>query len=153
MLPFPWRFSRASLDARQEFLAKLEGSRLRLAADLLLFLKVLAGLGYGNDARVRAAVGYEMRCEVDGGMPPLADSPQGLGDLQPARGGEDCDVVIVGSGAGGAASAAILAESGLDVLVLEAGPYMDSSTYPEEPLAALARSTGMAASRLPKGGR
>jgi choline dehydrogenase-like flavoprotein len=70
-------------------------------------------------------------------MPPLADSPHGLGDLQPARGGEDCDVVIVGSGAGGAASAAILAESGLDVLVLEAGPYMDSSTYPEEPLAAL----------------
>ena len=57
------------------FLAKLEGSRLPLAADLLLFLKVLAGLGYGNDAGVRAAVGYEMRCEVDGGMPPLADSP------------------------------------------------------------------------------
>jgi len=58
VLPFPWRFSRASLDARQEFLAKLEGSRLPFAADLLLFLKVLAGLGYGNDARVRAAVGY-----------------------------------------------------------------------------------------------
>ena len=137
VLPFPWRFSRASLDARQEFLAKLEGSRVPLAADLLLFLKVLAGLGYGNDAGVRAAVGYEMRCEVDGGMPSQADSPHGLGDLQPARGGEDCDVVIVGSGAGGASSAAILAESGLDVLVLEAGPYMDSSTYPEEPLAAL----------------
>jgi choline dehydrogenase-like flavoprotein len=137
LMPFPWRFSRASLDARQEFLAKLEGSRLPLAADLLLFLKVLAGLGYGNDARVRAAVGYEMRCEVEDGMPPIAEAGHGLGDLQPAGGGEECDVVVVGSGAGGAACAAILAEAGLDVLVLEAGPYMDSSTYPEEPLAAL----------------
>ena len=137
VLPFPWRFSRASLDARQEFLAKLEGSRLPLAADLLLFLKVLAGLGYGNDARVRAAVGYEMRCEVDDGMPLGAAAPHGLGDLRPPRGGEECDIAIVGSGAGGAACAAILAEAGLDVLVLEAGPYMDSSTYPEEPLAAL----------------
>ncbi len=36
----------------------------RFGGDLLLFLKVLAGLGYGNDAAVRAAVGYEMRCEV-----------------------------------------------------------------------------------------
>jgi choline dehydrogenase-like flavoprotein len=137
LLPFPWRFSRASVDARQGFLSKLEGSRLPFAADLLLFLKVLAGLGYGNDARVRAAVGYEMRCEVSNGMPPLADAPHGLGDMRPSPGGEECDVAIVGSGAGGAACAAILADAGLDVLVLEAGPYMDSSTYPEEPLAAL----------------
>src|SRR3954471_8175798 len=137
LLPFPWRFSRASVDARQGFLAKFEDSRLPFAADLLLFLKVLAGLGYGNDPRVRAAVGYEMRCEVSDGMPPLADAPHGLGDMRPAPGGEECDVAIVGSGAGGAACAAILADAGLDVLVLEAGPYMDSSTYPEEPLAAL----------------
>src|SRR5215217_8926852 len=51
LLPFPWRFSRASVDARQGFLARLEGSRLPFAADLLLFLKILAGLGYGNDSR------------------------------------------------------------------------------------------------------
>jgi choline dehydrogenase-like flavoprotein len=137
LLPFPWRFSRASVEARQEFLGRLEGSRFPYAADLLLFLKVLVGLGYGNDARVREAVGYEMRCEVSDGMPPLAEGPVGLGDLRPAAGGEDCDVAIVGSGAGGAACAAILAEAGLDVLVLEAGPYMDSSSYPDEPLAAL----------------
>ena len=137
LLPFPWRFSRASVAARQEFLVRLEGSRFPYAADLLLFLKVLAGLGYGNDAGVRAAVGYEMRCEVSDGMPPLTEGPAGLGDLRPPAGGEDCDVAIVGSGAGGAACATILAEAGLDVLVLEAGPYMDSSNYPDEPLAAL----------------
>ena len=55
-LPFPWRFSRASLEARQDFLRHLEDSSLPRAADLLLFLKVLTGLGYGNDARVQAAV-------------------------------------------------------------------------------------------------
>src|SRR5215207_5666664 len=137
LLPFPWRFSRASLAAREDFLARLERSRFPFAADLLLFLKVLAGLGYGNDPVVREAVGYEMRCAVSDGLPPVAGGPAGLGDLTPPIGGEECDVAIVGSGAGGAVCASILAEAGLDVLVLEAGPYMDSSSYPEEPLAAL----------------
>ena len=34
-----------------------------------------------------------------------------------------CDVVIVGSGAGGATMAAELAEGGLDVVILEEGRY------------------------------
>jgi choline dehydrogenase-like flavoprotein len=137
-LPFPWRFSRASLEARQDFLRRLEGSSIPRAGDLLLFLKVLAGLGYGNDSRVRDAVGYEMRCEVANGASGPEVLGSGLGDLKPPAGGEECDVAIVGSGAGGAVTAAILAEAGLDVVVLEAGPYMDRRTYPDEPLAALA---------------
>ena len=35
----------------------------------------------------------------------------------------ECDVCIIGSGAGGAMLAAGLAQQGLDVIMLEAGPY------------------------------
>lgn len=111
-----------------------------LRQDLLLLLKVLVGSGYANDARVRDAVGTKADCRLaPGGEPPPGPAPGDapLGELRPTGDGEECDVAIVGSGAGGAAAAAILAEAGLDVLVLEAGPYMDRRTYPTEPLAAL----------------
>lgn len=41
----------------------------------------------------------------------------------------DCDVVIVGSGAGGAPIAAELAEAGFDVLVLEEGSYYQTRDF------------------------
>jgi len=41
----------------------------------------------------------------------------------------DCDVVVVGSGAGGATTAAELAEGGLDVVVLEEGRYYSTRDF------------------------
>ena len=134
---FPRRFSRLDVEARRAVLAGLERSRAAPKRDIGLLLKVLTGLGYANDRRVREAVGYRATCAVAGGDPAPAPPGSPLGELEPPSEGEDCDFVVVGSGAGGAVAAAVLAEAGHEVVVLEAGPYLDRRSYPEEPLAAM----------------
>jgi len=150
----PRGFSRASLERRRALLRRMERSRVPLRRDLLLLLKTLASLGYGRAPEVQAALGVEVRCEL-GGAPAGAidgDSHPGGGRETPttaaggldrhalrpvADGHEECDVVIVGSGAGGAAVARVLAERGLEVVVLEEGEYHDASDYSTDPLVAL----------------
>lgn len=136
-LPFPHRFSHADLVDRRAFLTRLDASPRLIHRELLMLLRVLSGSGYCDDSRVQIAVGSESRCGLAPGEPLPSVPALVLGDLTPEEEGEDCDVAIVGSGAGGSVAAAILAEAGLDVLVLEAGPHLDRHTYPDEPLAAL----------------
>ena len=45
--------------------------------------------------------------------------------LTEAASHHDCQVLVIGSGAGGATTAALLAEAGLDVLVVEEGPWVE----------------------------
>ncbi len=135
-LPFPWRFSRLDPEAAEDFLRKLDRSRLSLHHDLLLMAKLFSTLGYAVTPQVEKRIGYEVRCGLaDGSLPEPAGS---LGETEPRGEGEEADVVIVGSGAGGAVAAATLAEAGVDVLVLEAGPHYDRSNYPSDPLEAIA---------------
>ncbi|HET7177821.1 MAG TPA: GMC family oxidoreductase [Solirubrobacterales bacterium] len=135
-LPFPRRFSRLDLEARERFLRRMERSRSGLRHELLLMAKTFTTIGYARDARVEERLGLETSCRLaDGSLPEPAGS---LGETAPPDGEEECDVVIVGSGAGGAAAAAALAEAGLEVIVLEAGGRYDRNSYPSDPLDAIA---------------
>ena len=134
-LPFPRRFSRLDQPARERVLRRLDDSRLPLKHDLLLVAKLFSTLGYAVAPEVEAKVGNRIACELaDGGAPEPAGT---LGDTEPRGAGEECDVVIVGSGAGGAVAAASLAEAGLDVLVLEAGGHYERDTYPSDRIEAI----------------
>ena len=136
-LPFPWRFSRLSPAAREDFLRRMEGSRFGPYHDLLLMAKVFSTLGYAVVPEVEERIGFTASCRLaDGSLPEPSGS---LGDAEPAGEGEECDVVIVGSGAGGAVAAATLAEAGFDTIVLEAGESFNRDNYPTEPLDAIAR--------------
>ena len=135
LLPFPWRFSRLDLAAREDYLARMEASRFGPHHDLLLMAKVLCTLGYAIVPEVRERVGYEVACALADGSVPEPAGP--LGDTRAPAEGESCDVAVVGSGAGGAAAAALLAEAGLDVIVLEAGGHYDRDSYPSHPMDAI----------------
>ena len=143
-LPFPWRFSRLDPEAAEDFLRKLDSSRFPLHHDLLLMAKLFATLGYAVAPEVEERIGVEIGCGLaDGSLPEPAGS---LGDTRASGEGEECEVAIVGSGAGGAVAAAMLAEAGVDVLVLEAGDHYNRDNYPAgrlEAIAELYRDAGL----------
>jgi choline dehydrogenase-like flavoprotein len=127
-LPFPWRFSRLDPEAAEDFLRRLDSSRFPLHHDLLLMAKLFSTLGYAVAPEVEGKIGVKIECGLaDGSLPEPAGS---LGETEAHGEGEECDVAIVGSGAGGAVAAAMLAEAGLDVLVIEAGDHYNRDNYP-----------------------
>ncbi|HEY8493350.1 MAG TPA: GMC family oxidoreductase [Myxococcota bacterium] len=122
------RFSAAEREARSAFLRRragawVDGALLRaLSAPLrvayLLDEENLARMKARAGVRVPASIGTERwRARVS----PAADftEPQEI----------ECDVVVVGTGAGGAAAALELAERGLAVVMVEEGHYFDRRDF------------------------
>ena len=138
-LSLPRPFSRLGHEARTRRLERL--SSHPVGRDLVLLLKALVSFAWARDERVRAVLRVEPRCQLAAGAPhphPVVE-PLRVEDLEAPAEDEQCDVVVVGSGAGGASAARLLAEAGLDVVVLEEGFLYDASSYTTDPLEALAR--------------
>ena len=136
------RFSSLPPDQRERALLAWADSRLpqrravfqALRKGALLFYYMLpAGGGGPNPAW--EAIGY------DGPLGKLPDAPPKA--LKPSTPGHEgtleCDVVIVGSGAGGGAAAGVLAGAGLEVIVVEAGDYYDDQDFEGSELGAITR--------------
>ena len=126
------RFSELPASERERVLRSWRDSRvpqrravfqaLRKAA--LLFYYMVPGRDGGRNP-AWDAIGY------DGPLGKLEHAPRKALTITPVQRDTtlSCDVVIVGSGAGGGAAAGVLAGAGLDVIVIESGDYYDDRDF------------------------
>ena len=138
--PFRW----LGPAAREAYLVDCEKSKIRQRRETLIALKSLILMFFCSDERIKPLIGYDgqpfKKVERDPGLVELAVT-------QPDQGFyEAVDVVVIGSGAGGAVAAKELAEAGLKVIVLEEGEHFDRRDFtgpPPERLRRFYRGNGL----------
>ena len=128
-------FRRMGPAERLRFLDELDNGRLAARRDLTVGLKALIQLAYFSTPEVGAAIGYDGKPlvpvvkEKESSRLPAITYP----DIQDgAR--DEADVVIVGTGAGGAVAAYELAEAGLSVILVEEGKTYAREDFDGKPL-------------------
>ncbi len=111
------------------------GSALRTIKGLIVFCyhelpRVKDQLGYQPDAYMASVARRRLTtygAQLPASAPAVTGITRGVDVTADLR--IDCDVVIVGSGAGGATMAAELADAGVDVVIVEEGGYHPTESF------------------------
>ena len=126
------RFTSLAQADREKVLLSWADSRVvqrRAAFQALRKGALLAYYGQGGDNGARNpawdALGYPGPLGSPPNPPPRTIEPLDITEDTTL----ECDVVVVGSGAGGGTAAAVLAQAGLDVVIVEAGRYFSEEDF------------------------
>ncbi len=129
-------FSTLSLEKRERFLEKWSESRFRVVRETLrIAMAPIRAAYFENDEITTILDLHQVKA------PETVEEPRWLQQMTNGREVEEdldleCEAVVIGSGAGGAAAAYELAKRGRAVLMLESGHYFDRRSFDGDPLKA-----------------
>ncbi|MHB8511948.1 MAG: GMC family oxidoreductase N-terminal domain-containing protein [Actinomycetota bacterium] len=144
------RFSKMPAEQASAWIEKALQSRVSQLRNAATTLKSLIANEFASTPTIEQQIGYSYSCETK-------DSPRDAGVMEVIsfetinrNHVEECDVVVVGSGAGGSAVAKELSEAGLSVIVVEEGAYFTRQDFagpPSERMRRMYRSNGMSTTK------